>query len=278
MSRTARGALSFRNQRAMEAGILPSPAPRPPGGVPRVTRGAPSGRGVTQAGTPKSSESDRSVTLSRTGPEARTAPRERRTASSAVRAARSTSCVEKTHATPRVGAAPEDVEDEEPVARVEARRRLVEEEDARLARQDAGEVDPLPLAAGEAPHVPLLEARRVDLLERRPGDVDVGRGRASRRARGTGVRPRRTTSSAVAGKNGSKPWGRYAEDAGPPPGAGPGRAACPRGGASPREGTRRPARTFRRVDFPEPFSPRSATSRPAPNASVTSRRTSRPRA
>ena len=71
-----------------------------PGGVPSVTRGVPSASGVTQAGTPKSCESECSVTLSRTGPEARTVPRARRTASSAARAARSTSWVEKTHVTP----------------------------------------------------------------------------------------------------------------------------------------------------------------------------------
>ncbi len=182
MSRRARGALSFRNQRAIGRRSYPLPAGRPPGGVPSVTRGVPSASGVTQAGTPKSSESDVSVTLRRTGPEARTAPRARRTASSAVRAARSTSCVEKTQVDARRGAPLEDVEDEEAVARVEARGRLVEEKNAGLARQDAGEVDPLPFASREAPHVALLESRGVDLIQRGAGDVDVPAGGCRERA------------------------------------------------------------------------------------------------
>ena len=68
------------------------------------------------------------------------------------------------------------------MARVEARGRLVEEENARLSRQDAGEVDPLPFASREAPHVALLESRRVDLFQRGAGDVDVPAGGCDERA------------------------------------------------------------------------------------------------
>ena len=159
------------------------------------------------------------------------------------------------------------------VGEVEERGRLVEEQDARLLRERAGEEDAAPLAAGEGVEAAVGEVDEVARRERAVDRAAVEAGSASARSPCRGARPIITASRTVNGQETRGSCGTSAQscatvrrgavarvEPGEPHLAAGGRERGPRRAGRAWTCRRRSARAARRT---RPRAPRSDTSESA---------------
>ena len=156
--------------------------------------------------------------------------------------------------------APERVEDDEPVPRVEARRRLVEEHHLGIPGEDSGQKDTLTFAAAHLAKVGLGEGLGVQLREGSAGDREVGRsGRRKPTPVGyptekNGIESTHREERLEALREIPDPACRLAA------GRRLERPVAQEDG--PRARTKKPREELQDVVFPAPFSPRRATTDP----------------
>src|SRR5579875_3882500 len=143
--------------------------------------------------------------------------------------------------------------------RIDARRRLVEEQDARLLRERARDERPLLLSARELRDVPTREAAQPQRFYRRIDDLAIVRSEAFPR---TQVRkPAHRDDVPHAHREApstSSPCGTYPTFPG-----GKRRGRFPKTSMIPAAGSMRPATALRSVDFPEPFGPTIPSASPS---------------